>query len=109
MYLNSYVFNYISLSEKMCHSWCARRNKWWLSPFLTPLILMYDYAKVCYIGSMNKTAERHTLSLRRGSILLTPAQRATILRRGFGAWKGSVKESLRTLSAIRRGWDRKII
>ncbi|MEK7515499.1 MAG: hypothetical protein AAB555_00995 [Patescibacteria group bacterium] len=58
---------------------------------------------------MNKTIERRTTPLRHGSVLLTPAQRATILRRGFGAWKGSVKESLRTLSAIRRGWDRKIV
>lgn len=73
-----------------------------------PHSFMYGYAQVCYIGSMNKIMERRTAPLRHGSVLLTPAQRAAILRRGFGAWKGSVKESLRALSAIRRGWDRKI-
>ncbi|HEY4516465.1 MAG TPA: hypothetical protein VJG64_00815 [Candidatus Paceibacterota bacterium] len=44
-----------------------------------------------------------------GNALLTAADRAAILRRARGAWKHrSLKGDVRTLSTIRRSWNRKI-
>ncbi len=55
---------------------------------------------------MNKAATHH-VSIK-SSALLTNKERLAIIQQTAGTWKRPLKETMRTLASIRRGFDRKI-